>query len=514
MLPRRVVFLMLSILSYGNTTDILNHPKSPLGRLALIGVLFAIGLAFLALPVLRLTEVPLVFLFVGRLHPLILHFPIVLIILALLFEVGRRFFKVSIGENVVAVILIAAAISAFVSVAAGFFLFASGDYSGSLMENHFWAGAVTAAAIFFTLAFFYTYRTAAGFYPLYLGALVVSNLAVAYASHLGGSITHGKDYLTEHLQFVMHSFDDVEQKPESEMLVFEDMLLPIVEAKCMSCHNEQRAKGDFVMASYDHLLKAGESGHPAVTPGDPYQSEVYKRVILPEDHADRMPPEGKTPLTPQEISLLRYWIAAGATDSLKVTAATKVDTMHQVVEGLLPELARYRRRMQIEEVKLGKLESQLAVLAGKLDVSIAKDSLSDENYFTIGMKFPPAPFTNEQFRELSPYFDVFSKLSLTASGIDDAGLYYIGQMTNVRELYLQKTRLDGSGIIYLQNLPHLEVLNLSFTDVDDRAALDLLKIPNLRVVYLYRTNTSMQVIEALRKYKPSVRFLLEEGPYY
>lgn len=492
----------------------MNKSKSFFGRLTLIGVLFAIGLAFLVLPLFRPAEVPFALLFVGRLHPLFLHFPIVLIILALLFEIAGRYFRINIGENTVAVILVAAAISSFISIAAGYFLFASGDYSGSLMESHFWAGAVTGAAIFLTLAFFYTYRSAAGFYPFYLGALVVSNLAVAYTSHLGGSITHGKDYLTEHLQFVVHAFDGSGQKPESEMLVFEDMLLPIVEAKCMSCHNKQRSKGDFIMASYKDVLKAGESGHPSVTPGDPDNSEVYKRIILPEDHADRMPPEGKTPLKVEEIALLKYWIAAGATDSLKVVEAARVDTVEQLVDNLLPELARYRRRMQIKNLKLEKLEAELGMLAEKLDVRIRKDSLSDEDYFTIGMKFPPAPFTNEQFRELSPYFDVFSKLSLTASGIDDAGLYYIGQMTNVRELYLQKTKLDGSGIIHLQNLSHLEVLNLSFTDIDDKAALDLLKIPNLRQVYLYRTNTSMQVIEALRKYKPSVRFLLEEGPYY
>jgi hypothetical protein len=130
------------------------------------------------------------------------------------------------------------------------------------------------------------------------------------------------------------------------------------------------------------------------------------------------------------------------------------------------------------------------------------------------MKFPPAPFTNEQFRELSPYFEAFSKVSLISSGIDDAGLYYIGQMVNLRELYLQKTKLDGTGIVYLQNLPNLEILNLSFTKIDDKSALDLLKMHTVREVYLYRTNTSMQVIEALRKYKPTVRFLLEEGPYF
>lgn len=493
----------------------MNHSESSLGRPALIALLFTVGLAFLTLPFFRPAEVPFLFLFIGRLHPLILHFPIVLIILALLFELAGRYFKkIDTGETTITVLLIAAAISAFVSVAAGFFLFASGDYSGALMENHFWAGAVTGAGIFFTLGLFLVYRKRPRAYPFYLGALVASNLAVAYTSHLGGSITHGQDYLTEHLQFVMHSFDDPDQKPESEMLVFEDMLLPVVEAKCMSCHNEQRAKGNFVMRSYADIFKAGKSGEPSITPGQPEKSEVFERVALPEGHDDRMPPEGKTPLTDAELSLLKYWISAGATDSLKVVEAQQVDTVQKVVQGLLPELARYRRRADIEKMKLSKLESELEELSAKLDVNISKDSLSDGNYFTIGMKFPPAPFTNEQFRELSPYFNVFSKLSLTSSGIDDAGLYYISQMTNVRALYLQKTRINGSGIIYLQNLPNLEVLNLSFTEVDDKSALDLLKIPNLQEVYLYRTNTSMQVIEALRKYKPGVRFLLEEGPYY
>lgn len=485
-----------------------------MGRPALIVLLFAAGLAFLTLPFFRPVEVPFVFLIVGRLHPLILHFPIVLIILALLFELAGRFFKVNTGETTIAALLITAAVSAFVSVVAGFFLFASGDYSGALMERHFWAGAITAAAIFFTLAFFLISRNAQRFYSFYFGALVASNLAVAYASHLGGSITHGQDYLTEHLEFVMHAVDDPGQKPESEMLVFEDMLLPVVEAKCMSCHNEQRAKGDFVMRSYGDIFKPGKSGEPPLTPGEPQKSEVFKRVVLPEGHDDRMPPEGKTPLTVAELLLLKYWIAAGATDTLKVAEATRVDTLQSIVQGLLPELARYRRHAQIEKMKLSKLESELNALATKLDIRISKDSLSEGNYFTIGMKFPPAPFTNEQFRELRPYFGVFSKLSLTSSGIDDAGLYYISQMKNVRELYLQKTKLDGSGIIHLQDLPNLEVLNLSFTSVDDKSALDLLKIPNLREVYLYRTNTSMQVIEALRKYKPGVRFLLEEGPYY
>lgn len=469
---------------------------------------------FLALPLYRPAEVPFLFLFIGRLHPLILHFPIVLIILALLFEVAGRYCHWKTGENTVVVILIAAALSAFVSIAAGFFLFASGEYSGKLMERHFWAGAITGAAIFFTIGVFFIYRSTARFYYLYFGGLLFSNAAVGYASHLGGSITHGQHYLTGHLQFLLYDFKAGHIKPESEMLVYEDMISPLLEARCASCHNDLRAKGGLLMTSYEGLLKGGDSGSPSIVGGHPEESALYQRVALPESHKDRMPPEGKTPLSESEITLLKFWIASGAGESLRVAEARKVDSMRPVVSGLLPALEKYRRKATIENMRLKDLEAELNTIARKLGIAIRRDSLSDENTFAIAIKFPPARFTNDQFGELSPYFEFFSRVSLTSSGIDDAGLYYIGQMVNVRDLYLQKTDLDGSGIAYLQKLPNLEVLNLSFTKVDDKAAIDLLKLNSLRTVYLYRTNTSPQVIDALRLNKPGVEFLLEEGPYF
>ena len=103
-------------------------------------------------------------------------------------------------------------------------------------------------------------------------------------------------------------------------------------------------------------------------------------------------------------------------------------------------------------MRLKTLQQELESVATALSVIIKSDSTSDEGYFTIGMSFPPAPFTNEQFKVLHPYAAVFSKASLVSSGIDDAGLYYIGQMSNLEKLYLQKTKLDGSGLVYLQKL--------------------------------------------------------------
>jgi len=159
------------------------------------------------------------------------------------------------------------------------------------------------------------------------------------------------------------------------------------------------------------------------------------------------------------------------------------------------------------------LKRSLDTVARQLNISIRRDTSADDNYYMVAMKFPPARLTNEQFKELAPFAGVFSKMSLVSSGLEDDGLYHIGQMINLKELYLQKTNLNGSGLIYLKNLEQLEVLNLSYTKIDDKAVLELLKIPNLREVYLFQTKASPDVIKALQEYKPTLRILMEEGPY-
>lgn len=472
------------------------------------------GVMLLVLPLIRTENAPLFLLFLGRFHPLILHFPIVLIILVAMLELANRFTSLKIGKSVIKVFLIAAAASTIVAIGAGFFLYASGEYSGNLIDQHFWAAAITGFAILTTTALYFIYIDEKKYYGIYTLGLVISMIAVGYTSHVGGSITHGQDYLTEHLLLMTSDTDVIKERPEAEMLVYDDMIAPIFEAKCISCHNDQKVKGGLLMTSHENLLKKGKSGNFAITVGLPDSSELYKRVVLPIDHEDHMPPEGKTPLTENEIALLKFWIESGATSELMIAEAKTKDTIAPVIDQLLPELSRYRMKVEIANLKTESAQKELNKVAEQLAVSIRRDSLSDGNYFTLAMKFPPAPFTNDQFRELKPYYEIFSKVSLTSSGIDDEGLYYISQMTNLKELYLQKTKLDGSGLVYLQKLENLEILNLSFTQVDDKAALDLLKFPNLKKVFLYRTKASNEVVEALAKYRPEVQILLEEGPYF
>jgi len=85
---------------------------------------------------------------------------------------------------------------------------------------------------------------------------------------------------------------------------------PILEAKCMECHQGQKAKGDLRLDHLADALKGGESDGPAVVPGKPEMSALISRIIS-DDEDMVMPPKGK-PLDKEEIRILTTWIKEGA----------------------------------------------------------------------------------------------------------------------------------------------------------------------------------------------------------
>lgn len=85
---------------------------------------------------------------------------------------------------------------------------------------------------------------------------------------------------------------------------FATAVAPILEAKCLSCHNADEAKGSLVLASRNEAM-AHES---AVVPGDPDRSLLLEQVAGPDP---AMPKRGKH-LTAGEVATLRRWIESGA----------------------------------------------------------------------------------------------------------------------------------------------------------------------------------------------------------
>ena len=89
-------------------------------------------------------------------------------------------------------------------------------------------------------------------------------------------------------------------------------ILPILREACVQCHGPEKQKGKLRLDTREALLKGGEDGQ-AVEPGNPDKSDIFRRITLPEDDDDAMPPKGKTArLTTAQIDQVKRWIAAGA----------------------------------------------------------------------------------------------------------------------------------------------------------------------------------------------------------
>ena len=85
---------------------------------------------------------------------------------------------------------------------------------------------------------------------------------------------------------------------------------PILNQNCMPCHGGVRQKNGVSFLFREEALGTGKSGKRTIVPGKPDESELIARVTSPDPDA-RMPYHA-SPLSPQQIDLLRRWIKQGA----------------------------------------------------------------------------------------------------------------------------------------------------------------------------------------------------------
>ena len=97
--------------------------------------------------------------------------------------------------------------------------------------------------------------------------------------------------------------------PSARAVDFLTEVAPILEAKCLGCHNPNIVKGELSMATRADILKAGQD---ILIPGNAEES-VLHWITLPfyDDEPPEMPEEGD-PLTEDEMQILADWINSGA----------------------------------------------------------------------------------------------------------------------------------------------------------------------------------------------------------
>jgi len=254
-------------------------------------------------------------LFFGRFHPLLAHLPIGGIILAGMLELVARFprFKDVAQSN--RLIIGVAALSSVIAVVLGLLLSQSGDYDPQLVRWHRLTGITLAVACVATWIAHYLNKR-----WIYVPLLLTTIALLGLASHFGGSITHGRDFLTRYAPSPFRALARKQVPPPAAAHiaaqdsngehVFELLVQPILQQRCVICHGPEKQKAGLRVDSYEALLKGGDSG-PALVIGKAAESRLIQRVLLPPDDDDHMPPQGKAQPTPAEILLLQLWIDNG-----------------------------------------------------------------------------------------------------------------------------------------------------------------------------------------------------------
>ncbi|WP_084120194.1 c-type cytochrome domain-containing protein [Aquiflexum balticum] len=476
-------------------------------------VFLFLAIAVLFLPFIGPQEDPpseFVF-FLGRFHPLIIHFPIVLILLVLIIEVFKKYKLLEVPKNVIGLLLGASLISCLVSLGLGFLLYSTGEYTGEIAQQHLWGGVLLSAAVSLAVFFLLSYgqSKAQYFSTGYIIALIFANGTLIYTSHQGGSLTHGKEFLTEYFP-IKSQEPDWQPKPVEEMLVYDDVIVAFMDRKCMSCHNENKAKGGLILTSFEDLVKGGKGDHPSLVKNSSLESEVYRRVTLPVNDDDFMPPEGKSPLNENEVSLLKWWIDNGADPELRITEASLNPEIESIVQVYLTELKTQQRNRHLQKLSTENLINSLENVE---NIEMKIDPYDEKSIF-ISMKFPPSSFGDKDLINLQPVFQNITKASFIGSDITDDGFYHLGQMSSLKELYLQQTQINGEGLAQLSKLSNLQLLDLSKTKVNDGNLLNILMLPALQDVYINETLISKEVIDAIKAYNPGIKIHLERGTYF
>jgi hypothetical protein len=102
----------------------------------------------------------------------------------------------------------------------------------------------------------------------------------------------------------------VQAQLQEDQVKFSQEIQPLLARRCFACHGPDQAEGGLRLNALESATKKLDSGHAAIVPGSPDQSELLKRIGS-TDPSDRMPPEGK-PLSEREQKLLENWISQGA----------------------------------------------------------------------------------------------------------------------------------------------------------------------------------------------------------
>jgi uncharacterized membrane protein len=422
-------------------------------------------------------EIPAFLQVLGRTHPLLLHFPIVLLLMA----VGLLWVSDERLKNAGAQILLFGANLTGITVVAGLIL-ANEAYEGDALVWHQWLGF---GSLFLSVLIYFFRAKSTVFLRASSAALAMS---IILTGHFGANLTHGDDFLLAPIRS-----NEVELVALEDAEVFEHLVQPILESKCIACHKEGKIKGELRMDQLAGLQKGGKNG-PFVIPGDMKKSLLIQRINLPTDEKEHMPPKNKAQLTDEEIEILELWVAAGASFDQKVTDLKSEEPLFQLASNRFSNQKVYA-----------------------FDPASETDIQDLNNFFRkINPVFPGSPalevayygistFDPSSLKELKKVSEQVIKINLNRMPLVEVDLGLLGDFPNLEELQLNTTGVSPNQLSSLEKLRNLRNLALSGNQFNSEAVASLGKLKQVKRLFLWNSGLSESERDELKKALPNTK---------
>lgn len=472
--------------------------------------------------------------FLGRMHVVVLHLPIGLLVGAFAIEFFGLL-KRSKGFDVAAGwLFVMGAISSVVAVVTGLLLGAEAVGGGmtpwgllfadegvsETLNLHMWLGVgvmlfAIPAAVLKVLSVRRQWRDSEssiperGGWPLAVArlGLVTTMLLLPSVGHLGGNMTHGQDYLTKHapsesLASAINMLnlgttretvvsvpvgDASDYAPDGTVASWNAIIQPALFNSCVRCHGPDKQNSGLRLDTLEYATKGKgiEFEYPVITSGDAQFSSLHTVVALPQSHILFMPPDPKKAFDYELVSFIGEWLQNydGRLEDPEPVAPKPVDGEEQ------------------DEPVVAKPVIDAAAIAA---AGGSAQSLSqEENAEQLTVKFAYLKtLTPETVAKLETGADKIAWLTFEGSAFGDEAAKALPEMDALTKLNLKDTAITDAGLADLPDLFSLSWLNLFGTDITDAGLESLEKYDLLEKLYLTGTKVTAEGVEALRKALP------------
>ena len=407
--------------------------------------------------------------YLGNFHPVVLHLPIGAFLFTFLLFISQKYLK-SNFDPAVRMGLLFSFITSIITSIFGYILHLNGDYDIVLVDRHMWLAIATTILIGFVL---YLHKRQKP-YNHVLSSFVFATVLLTITGHNGGSLTHGKDYLKLpdfEKEISIVSYDSIH--------VFNQVISPILDSKCVKCHNTGKSKGNLMLSSIDKILLGGEKGQ-IIKSNSSVDSRLYTYLNLPIDDEMHMPPDGNSQLNDNEKELIKLWIDEGA-DFYNFRKISDDNFSKEILSFLPKEIASVDPPNRNDLIKL--IENEFRI-----------ERISTENNF-IDIKYQGKSFKQSYLRLLSKVSDNIKRLDLSFVDLSSIDISRVDNFDNLTYLNLNNTKLTTKKLKKLDL--DIQTLILSNNNFDVSIFDKFISNPTNERVFAYNTISDLDLTKEI-----------------